>query len=123
MHTFLSVLDIVWGALWMIYVWTGLFLTILKFRAPHRQPPTVVNTAWTWAKWPAFCWLVANPVLTVLLNGHLGWADDITFLINVWIWYAYKDSGDDDLTKKIKKKAKEIVQQVGGKLVIVPQAA
>jgi hypothetical protein len=123
MHTFLSVLEIVWGVLWTVYVWSGLFLVIWKTLKPHKERPWLLNTVWKWAKWPAFGWLLANPVLTIVLVGHLAWYDDLTFLINIWIWYAYRDAGDDDLTKKMKKKAKEIVQQVGGKLVIVPQAA
>lgn len=123
MHTFLSVLDILLGAFWMAYIWAGVFLVFFKVWKPGKEKPWLVNTVWKWSKWPAFLWLVANPVLTMLLERHLNVWDDLTCAMNVWLWYAYKDSGDDDLEKKVKKKAHEIVQQVGGKLVVVPQAA
>lgn len=123
MHTFLSVLDMVMDGAWMVYIWSSVILTVAKIWKPDRAPVGPINTVWKWSKWPAFCWLIANPVLTVVLEGHPSVWEDLAFVMNVWLWYAYKDSGDDDLEKKVKKKAHEIVQQVGGKLVVVPQAA
>lgn len=107
---------------WTTYLWSGMFMTMNRIFRPDRQIG-LLNTCWKWCKWPAFVSLFAIPVLQILTSDDIGFWDYAVWLMNIWLWYSHKDSGDDDLTKKFRDKVKEVVAEVQGRLVVVPQGA
>lgn len=113
----IGLLAILSSWIYMAWVLLSMLLTIVK--STGRSAPRL-NTAWTWLKWPAFTNIFISPVATVVFMGHLGFWDCALIVLNAVTWYYMKDSGDDDLGKKLKKKLTEIVASVNGKLVVVP---
>lgn len=81
------------------------------------------NTLWKWTKWPTIVGIYSQPVISVLLNGKLGWVDLFAFVMGIFAWHINKDLGDDDDFKRKFKKVKEKIVEQAGKLVVVPEPA
>lgn len=82
-----------------------------------------LNLVWKITKWPAFVSVFAQPVWSFMSDGKVGPWDVILFAINAYSWWFWKDSGDDDWTKKLKDRAAGVVQSIGHRLVVVPAHA
>lgn len=121
----LAVVDFVLVTSFFTYMFTGVVLLISRaFGASvESKPLKPFNLVWKWAKYPALGHAVGAPVLTVLIAGHLTFWDYLSTAVNVYVWWQYRDVGDDDWKKKLKKKVTEIVKAVQGRLIVVPQGA
>ncbi len=82
------------------------------------------NRTWLWSKWPALASVLFDPLAKILFDHQSPDTLDI-FLTAVllYLWWRYKDSGDDDEFKKLHKRLTESVKDLGGKLVVVPHPA
>jgi hypothetical protein len=92
---------------------------MLIIRTHGKGPTGVFNTIWKWSKWPAFTHLFVNPVADVIC-GNLRWWCPFIYAINVAVWWVLRNAGDDDWSKKVRKKLTETVKQLGTRLVVVP---
>ncbi len=109
-----------WGCM-LIYQFCGIYLSLDKlYKKPH--PPTL-NGWWRWTKWPALCFGLLSIPLQILMHEDIGMWDHLGSLLNLAIWWMYRNAGDDDPMDKLRKKFKEKVAEIGGKLVIVPSGA
>lgn len=116
----LLLIDIALLSCWFTYIFSGVFL---KTAAPLHGHREVVNAIWALTKWPALVSIGGMPACEMLMSHkNLHWWDVIFAGLSVWIWWSYRNSGDDDQFKKTKKRALERVSEVGGKLVVVPVA-
>lgn len=106
---------------WLCYLWSSLFLLVVHTWRPGVRM-RALNLIWQWSKWPAFASLFVMPVAEIVFLGQPNMWDYATWLMNGWLWWAYRNSGDDDLDKKLKKKLDEVVERVEGKLVVVRTA-
>lgn len=121
MHQRLAeVFSTILGCCYVIYLWSPLGMQICDLRGWDKK---FWNTLWTWTKWPALGFCIAYLIANVLLNHHQHWWDTALTLSNFFFWWNNKDKGDDDFTRKLKKACKEKVAEIGGKLVVVPEAA
>jgi hypothetical protein len=116
------------AALFMVYIYAGLILTIVKSITGQINRDNrlirVTNAMWRWCKWPSLVYVIAAPVLDVLSGvGDHHWWTPFLYVWNGWIWWAYRNAGDDDEWKRKAKRLAEKVKQVGTKLVVVPQGA
>jgi hypothetical protein len=122
MTSVLQIIDGVLSGLYLVYLWSGMALMFRKTMGAPRWP--LANLTWYWSKWPAFVSIYFSPVATFLIKEELSWWTLFSVVFNTCVWWFYKDLGDDDDHKKLKKKVKEKVRAVGGKLVvIIPEPA
>lgn len=109
------------GLLYNVFLYSSVLLKILVL-AGHRRS-RILNLAWYWSKWPALAFLIIYmPVGLLLGRGVPWWA----WLFEAWAfgaWWYCKDLGDDDDHKKLKKKLKQKVAVLHGKLIVVPEPA
>lgn len=106
-----------------VFVYSALWLKVCKRVGCSRKHVTFANLVWKYSKPWAFIGTFAIPALVVLVDGHLSGSHYFDFVVNLGALYLFKDSGDDDFTKKLKKKLKEKVEVLKGKLIVVPEAA
>ncbi len=105
----------------MIYIFTGVWLkTDTVMKRPHKPR---VNSLWRWCKWPALASVVLEIPSQLLLGEKVGMWDYLACVFNLLIWWFYRNVGDDDPMNKLRKKLKEKVAEIGGKLTIVPAGA
>lgn len=104
---------------WISYVITAVLLMAYRVRTGRvlRGP---INTVWKWTKWPALAYVVTIPASRAIVVGEVTWFDWLSTVWLLWAWFRFRDVGDDDLGKRLKRRATEAVQRVGGKLVVVP---
>lgn len=118
----INIVATVFTCSYFAYTWSGMFILLLRSFGIARGIK-VFNTIWKWSKYPALVACFANPAADVLTGGKLDVWDYLAFLLNIFIWWYYRNMGDDDWTKKAKEKLTEVVREIQGKLVLVPQAA
>lgn len=119
----LNVLMILFGWVENIFTISAILLLLHKQFAVLGAARPHVNWLWKVTKWPMIVGTYATPVMTVIVDGSLNWAQIVHFGISLLFWHCFKDIGDDDFTKKLKDKVKEKVQQFRGKLIVVPETA
>lgn len=122
----LAAILLYWAAItvvFTIYVACGFSLHLYRENR-GRLPKGRRHGVWKATKWPALLFVVTHPILDFVFSReppdhwdaiHWGWS--------AVCWWVCRDAGDDDLKKWLKKKLKDTVQRVGGKLVIVPATA
>lgn len=102
---------------WTVWIYASMFLRITRIlRGPDKRFP-IVNLIWYWTRPVAQAYLFAYWPFQIFLDA-VDWWDALFFAIALWCWKDYKDSGDDDDHKKIKKKLKESVKVLNGRLVV-----
>jgi heme/copper-type cytochrome/quinol oxidase subunit 2 len=115
-----------------LYIFSAVFLVLGKTfgklrtatgkqkRAPMHR---CANFVWWLTKWPALVDLILEPFFHIALSEKMDvwfWVFEVMGFYN---WWVYRDAGDDDDYKKLKKKLKENVKVLKGKLVVVPEPA
>lgn len=112
---------VLWGCE-MAYIFSGVWLiteTALK-KCHHNKR---INGIWRWSKWPALAYTLGDIPMQIIIGEKVGMFDYLSFGLNLWIWYFYRNAGDDDPMNKLRKKITEKVAEIGGKLVLVPAGA
>lgn len=115
-----SVIDVILAIMFNAFIYSAITIHAAKHR--NRRIP-LANLVWYWCKWPALAHILSTSILSVLIDGHLTWWRAGLNILNGFLWWAYRDTGDDNDHKKLRKKLKEKVTQVSGRLVVVPQPA
>lgn len=109
------------------FLYSSLFLLMFKtlgqlgVGTKLRTVKTAMNLVWLWSKWPALAYIILNPFFHLLLGEKMNFWFWLFEGLSLFNWWYYKDMGDDDDWKKLKKKVKEKVAAIGGKLVVVPE--
>lgn len=85
--------------------------------------PRIINTLWRWLKWPALVSIMTNIPVDILVGNEVTWLNRAGMAINLCMWWVYRNAGDDDPMDKLKKKLKEKVAEIEGRLVVVPEGA
>jgi len=101
----------------MTWVFTALLCRIA--RAAGRTPPGWAPTLVGMLKWPALMCYVWNWA-SDLADPEAGMLNHAVGVLNLVVWWLYRNDGDDDWKKKMKKKLAEKVTRVGARLVVVP---
>lgn len=107
--------------LFICYLFSGLFLRMAHELGRDRS--RVINLIWKWSKWPSLAYVVSAPLLDVLNHNEQHWYSSLLYVWNGVVWWLYRDMGDDDDFKKLGKRIKEKVAQMGNKLVVIPAPA
>lgn len=98
------------------FTYTG--LSSIFSKSPQHRTSTLrrwwLITKWIGVTQPAFTTLV----LTV--NDAFNPFMAFVIVFNCWLWWACRNSGDDDFFTKLKKNVTETVKAVAGRLVVVP---
>lgn len=115
----IAVIYAILATAWTVWVWSS--ATLLVCRTAGWPRPAVANLLWYWSKPLAFVYLWTNLPFEYLTKGDLRWFDTMWAVLNILVWRYYRNIGDDDDHKKLKKKLKETVQNINGKLVVVPR--
>lgn len=97
-------------------VWLTMSMCWVYFSSDLRAR---LNPFWVVLKWIA----VLDPPM-VLIDGTLrhsftGWTA-LFIVIDGLFWWRYRNVGDDDTWKNLKKKVTEKIEAIRGRLVIVP---
>lgn len=105
-----------------VYLVSGLVLTGGK---RHLRPvPRIWNHLWRWTKWPALVAVLTDiPVKVITGSSPINPVDYLALLIGLYLWWRYRNAGDDDPWDKLKDAIKEKVAEIHGKLVVVPAGA
>lgn len=120
-NTFLFFINLAASMCYLIYIVSGLTNRVFRMTGKGNLP--VANLLWYWTKWPALASAPLELVVEILLGEPLDWWDYLSFLATVVIWWMYRNDGDDEDHKKLKKKLGEKVADIGGKLVVIPEPA
>lgn len=106
---------------WIVYLMTGVALRNYKDWLPERVLD-VSQMLWSHTKWPA---LASIPILYIgsAVFSTLDIWDAAILPLKVWLWWYYRNSGDDDSWKRKAKKLAEKIAEVDGKLTVVPANA
>ncbi len=76
---------------------------------------------WFYTKWPALVAVVALGIAAKLLTDDDAVPEHLPLMLGLFSWWLGHDAGDDeDEWKKLKKKAREKVRVVAGRLAVVP---
>jgi hypothetical protein len=106
---------------YFVYLYSSMALGIRKVMGLPRWP--LANLLWYWSKWPALVFIYLSPIIVLLQKGELNWWTAPSVAMSTVAWWLYRNEGDDDDHKKLKKKLKEKVHVLGGKLVVIPEPA
>ncbi len=79
-----------------------------------------LNFLWRWSKWPALVWVIMEVPFQIMLREDINGWDYLYVVLSLWIWWFYRNSGDDDPWDRLKDKVTEKVEEVRGRLVVVP---
>lgn len=105
------------AGLWLCWVYSSVLISMLKIFGKPTWP--WLNLIWFYtrpfAQAHLYCYWPAE-----LLISDVQWWDFVAFATAAYCWYAYKNVGDDDDHKKLKKKLNEIVKVLNGRLVVKP---
>lgn len=125
--TWVELANDVLGCSFNVFLVSGFLLKMVRFQLVSQSKADRVrrtlNTLWLITKYLAFAYVCLGPAMWLTLNGKLNWWDGAAEALNVWLWWAYKDMGDDDWKKRLKKRLTEAVRAIHGRLVVVPQGA
>lgn len=102
------------------YTWSGVFIVTAKYMGKRLPRHSWFNGIWRWTKWPALAYTLGDIPGQIIMGEPITWVDYLALLINMYVWYIYRDVGDDDPMDKLKDKIKEKVEEVNGRLVLVP---
>lgn len=119
-----AVISLIYGFLslnWSIWIWCGVGLLLTRAIGLPRKPP-LLNLCWYYSKPFACVYMITYLPFEWLTDDLSGW-DIMWAIFHVWLWRYYRNIGDDDDHKKLKKKMKEAVTVVNGRLVVVPRPA
>lgn len=96
---------------------TAWILMSVALQVGLRAP--VLEWAWLILKWPV---LAAPPLawLDCALQGGNAGADALLLAFYLWMWWFYRNSGDDDFRRRLKSRVAGKVQALAGRLVVVP---
>lgn len=80
-------------------------------------PRGAIHLLWKWTKWPA----LGNVILLVYFaaSPQSNFRAGIETVYLALSWWIFRNAGDDDFKRKLKKMLTEIVQRAGSRLVIV----
>lgn len=117
----ITLIEAIGVTVYNVYIFSAIALAVCKIIGHERWP--WANLLWYWCKWPALAYLITDPVFDILLDGELSWFSALLDAFSIWVWWSYRNHGDDDDYKKLKKKLKESVKAINGKLVVVPVRA
>ncbi len=115
-----AVITVVSYAAYYVFVFAALVLNVCKHL--RRPKPAVINVLWYWSKWPALAFLAIGPI-AVVVGGDFSLGYAYTAVINAVLWWVSRNIGDDEDHKKLKKKLKDKVAELSGRLVVVPETA
>ncbi len=120
MELLASIAVIFFGFSW--YLWQGCswILFILKVLGKPRW--STANLIWYWTKWPALIYCFIVPIYSITTDQFGPW-DAFSFAVSLVVWWYWRNIGDDDDHKKLKKKLGEKVKELQGRLVVVPEPA
>ncbi len=107
-------------ATYYLYTGTAVFLSTVTRLGARR--PAAANLIWYWCKYPALTYLVLGPV-SMHIFADFGIIDTVSWAACDFLWWVCRDAGDDEDHKKLKKKLKDKVTELHGRLVIVPETA
>lgn len=110
----LALVSFISGWFYLAFVWSGMLLKIKR-----HLVQSVWNTIWRWTKWPAFAGLFIQPWSDFAFDNH-HWYSPLAYVLNAVVWWSLRNAGDDDISKKLKKKLKEKIEAINGKLVVIP---
>lgn len=123
MNVLLFVFSILLVAVSALYNFCGVVLWGTKAR-PYLPVRRLLTIGWFWCKWPSLAAVIINPWLThVLYNDPFDVIKCLFFVYSLGIWWLLRNAGDNDEHRKQKRKLKEKVKAVGGRLVVVPETA
>lgn len=112
---------------WVVLVYAnGMYIASGWWLVLHRMtgipiPKGIAHAVWKWTKWPALGQILLMLYFTINREPGFESATDTAMLAIAW--WIFRNAGDDDFKKKLKKKLSEAVKQVGDRLVIVPKVA
>lgn len=120
-----AIAALVLATFWFAYCVSGIFLLITKAAGypGDLKGIRIINTVWRVTEYPALVYVIFSPALWAIVDHSSGFWMLLASLLNALAWIFYKDAGDDDWKKRLKRKAKEVVRAVRGRLVVVPQEA
>lgn len=99
---------------WFTYIASSMALIM------HKQP--WLQWLWLITKWPALAGLITVWVQTALEPGVNAGINALALGGGVWVWWCYRNSGDDDFKRRLKRKAAQRVKALAGRLVVVPNS-
>ncbi len=105
--------------IWSVYIYTGLCLILCRAIFWGGWPRVICSVCWRCSKWPALAAAVVEPVLLSFVYDDGPFASALVIAIRLALWWMYRNAGDDDDTKKLKKMLTETVERLRGKLVVV----
>ncbi len=101
----------------LVYIFSGIALT-------SGCKTSLINRAWCIAKWPALASVIWDPAVIIFFDHQAPSTFQILVTaFNAWVWYLYRDAGDDDEFKRLLERSTETVKDIGGRLVVVPVRA
>lgn len=107
------------AVVYIVHTQAGMWL---KLGAQHNRE--ALNWIWWVTRWPA---VVAHPAIYLYgtLNGDSGvldrpWSRALMLVAGLGYWWAVRDAGDDDFRKRRREALRAKVQDVAGRLVVVP---
>lgn len=74
-------------------------------------------------KWPALLGVITFTTGGMLLNHTFFGLDFWTGLLFLAFWWRFRNYGDDEPPKTDRKRVRARIKQIGGRLVVVPEAA
>jgi hypothetical protein len=119
-HTILYLASVGFAFLQNLF-WVVSVIITLHGGGSRRGVAVWLNRVWLYTKYPALVGVFAQPVFTVVLGEKLDMWDWAACAAGFLVWVMNRDVGDDDWKKKFKKKLKEKIAVIQGKLVVVPQ--
>lgn len=102
-----------------IFTFAGMLLMGTGTGGKPRRP--VLNSLWYVTRWPALAYVCLYLLLHLLRDGTLHPWQWFSNAFSFLGWWVFRDVGDDDDYKKLKKKLKDKIAVRKGKLVTVPE--
>lgn len=114
--------------IYQTYLASGFGLALGRYgttRLAHgTRARAILNTIWWWTKWPALAGILTIWADSAFVESpDTPTANAILLGLNLAFWWAWRNDGDDDERKRRRQALKAKIEQVGGKLVIIPATA
>lgn len=120
MQLVVSLIAVILASLSNVYTFACVLMVVTRL---YGLKVPLVNLLWYWSKWPALAYVIFYLPFIFVLDGQLRWFHGLLWAALTFLWWYCKDLGDDEDHKQLKKKMKEKVIEVRGKLVVVAEPA
>lgn len=111
------------------YLFSAVFLTfnrlwgMLRTNRKRSVFTRALKLVWLFSKWPALVFLILDPFFHFVLDQKMDFWFWLFEALGFYNWWYYRNMGDDDDWQKLKKKLRDKVAVLRGKLTVVPEPA